>query len=259
MGAVLLRAICDLEQSRELEVIVVEPREQRAVELSSSYDCQVVPSCAQLPSKLEVVILAVKPQDSGPILAEIGTRAAGAPLVVSVMAGVKVELIETQLRGVARVVRVMPNTPARVGAGMSAYFCGGSVTREDRQFVADLFNSIGSTLEVSTETMIDAATAVSGTGPAYVFYVLEHLLNAAESLGFSSEESERLVHQTFVGALKLWESEGSSPAELRSQVTSPGGTTEAAIKILETERVGSTLEAAVQGANDRAAELGRCK
>jgi len=154
-------------------------------------------------------------------------------------------------------VRVMPNTPAQVGLGMNVYYADPSLGPQQLEPVTALLNASGAALAVPSEDAIDAATAVSGSGPAYVFYVAEHWMNAARKLGFSEEEAATLVQQTLLGATELWKAQGVPVGTLREQVTSKGGTTAAALEAFQANGVGTGLEAGIERAYQRAKELGR--
>jgi len=172
------------------------------------------------------------------------------------MAGISLAALRAGLAHEA-LVRVMPNTPAQVGLGMNVYHAAPAV--EDRQLraVEALLQASGETLAVASEDAIDAATAISGSGPAYVFYLAEHWMNAALKLGFTSQEAEQLVQQTLIGATALWKEQRVPVATLRAQVTSQGGTTAAAVEHFEQQEVGLHFEGGVERAYRRAKELGR--
>ncbi len=159
--------------------------------------------------------------------------------------------------GQQALVRVMPNTPAQVGLGMSVYCADPAVTPQQQEAVEKLFQASGATLAVESEDAIDAATAVSGSGPAYVFFLAEHWMKAAGKLGFSEAQAELLVQQTLAGATELWKRLGVPAGTLREQVTSKGGTTAAALDSFRESGVGPGIEDGVVQAYRRAKELGR--
>jgi pyrroline-5-carboxylate reductase len=203
-----------------------------------------------------VVVLAVKPQQAAEAMAALAGRLEARQVVVSIMAGVKVAAIQAAT-GHRAVVRVMPNTPAQVGLGMNVYHAAPGVTADQLAPVDALLRASGEALAVGSEDLIDAATAVSGSGPAYVFYFAEHWMRAAEGMGFTGDQARLLVQQTLKGATELWRSSGATPGVLRQQVTSKGGTTAAAIESMESAQVGSAIQTGVQRAYERAKELGR--
>jgi len=205
----------------------------------------------------DVIVLAVKPQQ----LADVCRALAGAlerdPLVISIAAGILTARIEEALGGAARVVRAMPNTPALVGAGITAIAPGRRATAADLNLAERLLGAAGAVVRVGEEDL-DAVTAVSGSGPAYVFYLAEAMREAASQLGLSLDVADALVRRTILGAGRLLEAEaGTLPEELRRRVTSKGGTTEAAVSELEARKVREAFVAAVIAAAARARALSR--
>ncbi|MBA2322945.1 MAG: pyrroline-5-carboxylate reductase [Pseudonocardiales bacterium] len=209
----------------------------------------------------DVLIVAVKPQDIGPLLGELAEELASRPgvVVVSLCAGLPTALFEARLPADTAVVRVMPNTPMVVGEAMSAISPGRLVTEEQLAEVERLLGAVGRVLRVP-EAQQDAVTALSGTGPAYFFYLVEVLIEAGVLVGLTRPVATELVVQTAVGAARmLRESEGfaAHPVALREAVTSPAGTTAAAVRELDAGGARAALTAAVEAARDRAVELGR--
>ncbi|WP_405241675.1 pyrroline-5-carboxylate reductase [Lentisalinibacter salinarum] len=203
----------------------------------------------------DVLVLAVKPQvmaDVLPPLAE--TVQASAPLVVSIAAGIRSDDIDAWLGGGLAVVRCMPNQPALVGQGMTVLYANRRAL-PGRDRADDVLSAAGPTLWVDEESMIDAATAISGSGPAYFFYLLEAIIATAVEFGFTPEQARRLAVQTAKGAAATAESEADEPAVLRERVTSPGGTTAAAFAVLEDVDVRAIFRRAIHAARRRAAEL----
>jgi len=203
----------------------------------------------------QVVVLAVKPQqlrkvaeDLQPLLAQ--------QLVISIAAGIRTDDLARWLRGYTRIVRVMPNTPALVSAGISALYAMPAVTAAERQTAESLLQAVGSTLWVQDEGLMDAVTALSGSGPAYVFYFMEALEQAGRELGLAAEDARRLSVETFVGASKLAGAGGEDPAVLRARVTSKGGTTERALLGMQSADLKQRIVDAVKLAAARSRELG---
>jgi pyrroline-5-carboxylate reductase len=178
------------------------------------------------------------------------------PLVVSIAAGIRLESLSRWLGGLERLVRAMPNTPALVHAGVTGLYAPSVVGTADRQAAETLVSAVGAALWFENEADLDAVTAVSGSGPAYVFYAMEALESAARGLGLPEGASRSLALWTFVGAAKLAIERGEDPAVLRAQVTSKGGTTERALEVLEAARVKDHFIAAVAAACERSRELG---
>jgi len=204
-----------------------------------------------------VLLLSVKPQYMGEVLAGIRDVARADALIVSIAAGVSTRFIESQLGGQTprRVIRAMPNTPMLVGEGMVALARGQHAAAQDVQLARGLFEAAATVIEL-TEDKLDAVTAVSGSGPAYFFYLVEQLIAAAVELGLAPDEARQLAVKTAVGAAKMLATSADSPQELRRKVTSPAGTTHAAITHLEKHDTAATLVAAVKAAAHRSRELG---
>jgi pyrroline-5-carboxylate reductase len=203
----------------------------------------------------DCVVLAVKPQHLREVALSLSALVAD-KLVLSIAAGIRARDISRWLGGHRRVVRAMPNTPALVLKGITGLFAEKSVDAADRQSAESVMGVAGPTLWVDTETQMDAVTAVSGSGPAYVFYFLEALERAAVELGFDGPSARRLASQTFVGAIELATEGDEDFATLRARVTSKGGTTERAVSTLEALAVGSAIARAVHAAAERSREMG---
>jgi pyrroline-5-carboxylate reductase len=203
----------------------------------------------------DLIILAVKPQDVDDLFSKIKPFVDPQQLILSIMAGIKIEAIVKGL-GTPKVVRAMPNLPAQIGVGMTVYTCSNDVTRIELVTVQNLLNSTGKAIYVDNEDMINAATAVSASGPAYVFYFMQGLIESAQQMGFSQAESELLSYQTFRGAVELFNKFDFSCQEWIGKVMSKGGTTEAAFKVFEAENIKEGYKKGVERARTRAEELG---
>jgi pyrroline-5-carboxylate reductase len=203
----------------------------------------------------EIIVLAVKPQSVRVASRELATLLKG-QIVITIAAGIRLSDLSRWLLGYRRLVRAMPNTPAMIGAGITGLYALSGVDIEGRTRASSVLEAVGSTLWCERESDLDAVTAISGSGPAYVFYFLEALEDAARGLGFGDAEARRLALATFSGAIRLAEQSDSEPSLLRAQVTSRGGTTERAIAALEEAGIKAAVAAAVQAARARAGELG---
>lgn len=201
-----------------------------------------------------VVVLAVKPQVMPTVLDELAQALPAEALVVSVAAGIKTEWFEFRLAAGARVVRVMPNTPALVGAGAAAICAGTHATGADLDLVESLMRAVGLVVRVD-EAEMDAVTALSGSGPAYVFHLVEAMLDAAEEMGLPRATARALAYQTLEGAAQLLKASDATPADLRERVTSKGGTTAAALKVMADADFHQTVVRALKAARDRSLEL----
>lgn len=205
-----------------------------------------------LVKECEIIVIAVKPQSFDALCGEISADMSG-KLVISIMAGKKIETIKAKLRA-NKVVRTMPNLPLKVRCGFTGWIASEEVSEEEKMLVAALFNYVGTELEVSDEEKLNALTALSGSGPAY-FYFLDYCMKLkALEYGFSEEEARKIVRSTFVGAAQLLDSSEISAKEWIEKISSKGGTTEAAIKIFTEEAQGAILEA-IEHAHKRAQEL----
>ena len=202
----------------------------------------------------EIVVLAVKPQVMADVLKEIAPVLREETLLISIAAGISCAKIEAELEGERRVVRVMPNTPALIGQGAAAIAAGAYADEADLEVAETILQCVGLTVRVD-EKELDAVTALSGSGPAYVFYLLEAMLDAAEEMGLEKETARVLALQTVEGAARLMKDSGESASALRERVTSKGGTTEAAIHTLNDENVKGAVQKALKAAYDRSVEL----
>ena len=204
----------------------------------------------------DIVILAVKPQDSPAMFAGMKHLVKPEQVFLSIMAGVRIETICEQL-GVTKVIRAMPNLPAQVGQGMTAYTATDDVTRFELLTIQNLLATTGKTLQLNDELSIDAVTAISGSGPAYVFYFMQSMIDSAQQMGFSPSEAELLVVQTFTGAIDLYNKSTFSCQEWIQRVSSRGGTTEAAIAVYNKQMVKDKISDGAFAALSRARELGK--
>jgi pyrroline-5-carboxylate reductase len=231
--------------------IAAEQRER----LAAKFGIKVSAHAAEVAREADTLVLAVKPQSM---------RAAARPLapllerqlIVSIAAGIRSDDLARWLGGHARIVRVMPNTPALIGAGVSGLYARPEVSAEEKARAQAVLRAVGDTIWVEREEAIDAVTAVSGSGPAYVFYFIEAMKKAALDMGFAPADAQTLVMGTFAGAVKLARASDEDVAVLRQRVTSKGGTTERALAAMEAEAVAAAIVRAVQAARQRAAELG---
>ncbi len=204
----------------------------------------------------DIVVLAVKPQQMRDAAQSVAAHVTDVPVVMSIAAGVRLADMSRWMNGYPRLVRAMPNTPALIREGISGAFALPDAGARGRKLAQRVLEGVGAVLWVVREELLDAVTGVSGSGPAYVFYFLEGLEQAAQELGFTKEEARTLAYATFAGTIKLASGSELEPGILRAQVTSKGGTTERAIGMLETESVKTHFVAAVKAAAVRAKELG---
>ncbi|MGH8665565.1 MAG: pyrroline-5-carboxylate reductase [Burkholderiales bacterium] len=224
--------------------------------LAHTFGIKVWSGIADVAQDVDTIVLAVKPQhmrDAAAALRPVLRE----QLVLSIAAGILTEDLARWLGGYRRIVRVMPNTPALVRAGVSGLFALAEVTAAERSRAEAVLRAVGETLWVAREELIDAVTAVSGSGPAYVFYFIEALRQGALELGFDQAQAQQLVLATFAGAIRLAQTSSEDVTTLRERVTSKGGTTERALATMNGERVAEAIAKAVHAAMQRAGELGQ--
>jgi len=206
-------------------------------------------------SDFDIVILAVKPQDFDVLAQSMKHHLKDSQIIFSVMAGITISKLESKL-SCSRIVRSMPNIPTQIGMGMTVFSASAKVDRKELFIIQNLINTTGKSVYVENEKLIDAATAISGSGPAYVFYFMQSMIKVAVDLGFSESEAELLVNQTFMGSVAIQSSYSLSNEEWIAKVASKGGTTESALRIFEKGALENTIVEAVKAANNRALELG---
>jgi pyrroline-5-carboxylate reductase len=237
------------------QVVASHPRSERREHLQREYGIRVVEGNVAAIEGADVVLFAIKPQMLGRVGKEIGPHLRRGQLVLSVIAGATTAALTGTL-GHDQVIRAMPNTPARLGKGMTVWYATPETTTEQREQAGALLGALGAQLEVDDEKFVAMATAVSGTGPTYVFLVMEALIDAAVHLGFPRHVAHDLVIETLEGSTLFAKQSGMHPAELRNMVTSPGGTSAAALHELESGRLRTVLSEAVWAAYRRTVELG---
>lgn len=236
-------------------ISVVEVDAGARTRLARELRVRAAPELDALTAVADCIVFAVKPQQMREA-ARMLYPFLGSQLVVSIAAGIRLRDLSRWLGGYQKIVRVMPNTPALVLAGMSGLCAMPVVSREDRARAERIMTAVGTALWLEREEQVDAITAVSGSGPAYVFYFMEALQEAAVDLGFDTADARRLALATFAGAVKLAQGSSEDAATLRARVTSKGGTTERALGAMEADAVRSSIARAVRAAAERSRELG---
>ncbi|CAB4330339.1 MAG: pyrroline-5-carboxylate reductase [Actinobacteria bacterium] len=237
------------------ELLIAERRADRAAELADKYGVTVVDN-GTAASRADTLILLVKPQDMPGVLAEISQTLRPGALVISIAAGITTEYLEGLLPAGTHVVRVMPNTPALVDQAMSAISPGSTCNAEHLETAETLMRSVGKVIQLP-EKYQDAVTAISGSGPAYIYYVTEAMIEAGVMLGMPRDVSTQMVYQTVFGAASMLMETQLHPTVLREQVTSPGGTTVAALRVFDDFKVRAAFLSAMEAARDRSIELGK--
>lgn len=251
MGEALLGGLLGGGWAQPGELAVVEKISDRRADLANRFPGIAV---VEHPAERADAVLAVKPDDAAAAGARL--REAGVDRVLSIAAGITTTALQAVLEDGARVIRAMPNTPALVGAGAAAVAPGSHATDEDLVWATSILEAVG-TVVVCDEMMLDAVTGLSGSGPAYVFWLAETLMAAGVEVGLSPDVADALTRQTILGAARLLKESGEPPADLRAAVTSPGGTTARGIAELEARGAADAFAAAVRAATERSRELGK--
>ena len=237
------------------DIRVVEIQAEARARLAAQFGVACVDSVAAAAPLGEVVVLAVKPQQMRAAAQALQPRLER-ELVITIAAGIRLVDLSRWLGGYATLVRCMPNTPALIGAGITGLYANAAVGAGQRALAEAILGAVGATLWVPQESQLDPVTAISGSGPAYVFYFIEALQQAAQEMGFSAADAKKLAVETFVGTARLAAQSAESVALLRERVTSKGGTTERALASMDADRVKDLIVRALHAANQRAHELG---
>jgi pyrroline-5-carboxylate reductase len=254
MGEALIRGLLTAKTIMPSQIIATDVRPERLGDLAKTFGIRTTDDNVKAVANADIVLLAVKPQQMSAVLAPLKLATTVRKVFISIAAGVTTARIESELGGKARVVRVMPNTPALVGAGAAALAKGACATDDDLATAELILGAVGITVRVE-ERLIDAVTALSGSGPAYVFYVTEAMIKGGVAAGLDEALARKLAIQTVYGAAKLLEESGEEPESLRRKVTSPGGTTEAALKVMGERKLAEIFAEAIKAAEQRSREL----
>jgi pyrroline-5-carboxylate reductase len=256
MGTAIVPGLVAAQVIAPQDTTAIDVDETQLEKLAADPGVNTTTDIETLSGASDAIILAVKPQSMEDVLRDLSPHIGPSHLIISIAAGISSSFIEERVGGEPRVVRVMPNTPAMVRAGATALCRGSRATDDDMEFAVCLFSALGTTVVV-TEEQMDAVTAVSGSGPAYFFYLVEKLTKAGVEQGLPAEEASELARQTLYGAGKLLRETGAQPEDLRARVTSKGGTTAAAVAIFDHADLGSIVSKAVSAAAARSKELGK--
>jgi pyrroline-5-carboxylate reductase len=256
MGEAIISGMLRQQLVQPDQITAVEPRPDQRDRLQTTYTIATSDNAAEVAQASNVIIFAVKPQILPQVLPTLQQTLHPDSLGISIAAGVPISLVATMLAHPA-IVRAMPNTPAQIGAGMTVWTASSSVTDQQREWARLILGALGEQHYVDYEQQLDMATAINGSGPAYFFLIMEAMIDAGVHMGFSRPVAEQLVLQTMYGAVAYVQQTGQHPALLRNAVTSPGGTTAAALSMLEQEGLRSTLSKAIWAAYERSCELGK--
>ena len=241
-------------QSGMKEIIVSEPRDERRTYLEKTYNVKTTPDNTEVIKKSNTIILAVKPQNMDDVTAGISDFVSNEKIVISIAAGITLSYLSSRLK-TSKIIRVMPNTPALVQEGMSVLSMSECIHDKEMGIIRGIFMSIGRVL-VLPEKYMDAVTALSGSGPAFIALFTEHMINAGVKMGLTRDNASELAIQTLIGTARLLET-GMPPDRLREMVTSPGGTTAAGLKVFEDRGLKDIVTAVLEAAANRSKELGR--
>jgi pyrroline-5-carboxylate reductase len=252
MGEALISGLIS-SRFPKAQIVFTEKRAERAREISSKYGAREV-ELAELAKTSDVILLVVKPQDLELLLTSLGADLNKNAALVSFAAGKTTDFINGIVGPDISVIRVMPNTPTLIGLGMAAMSLGRAVDSEQAKFVSEFLATCGKVISVD-EKLQDAVTALSGSGPAYFFAFIEEMIKSGISLGLSSDQATTLAIQTMIGSAAMLEQSGKSATTLRENVTSPNGTTAAALKVFSDANLGEIIERAMTAARDRSQEL----
>ena len=256
MAEAIIKGVLDSQIARASEIVASDPDTSRRDLLSSKYGVEATTSNTEALSSGEITVLAVKPQTLSQVFSDLEGRSGDGKLVLSIAAGVKLDTIRSGLRHDV-LVRAMPNTPARIGRGITMWTATEGVDSEGKEACSSVLQALGEEVYVDDEKYIDMATALSGSGPAYVFVFIEALIDAGVHMGLAREVSQKLVLETVLGSAALVKEMDAHPAVLRNMVTSPGGTTAEALLALEEGGFRNTLMQAVLAAYRKSQGLGR--
>ncbi len=254
MGSALVKGMVNMGNIDPGTVYLYDLSVDRKKQLASEYNCKVVENLDELIPYCKKIFIAVKPQDTEGLLNSIKPLVQPGQIYISVAAGITINYIESCLLPGTKTIRLMPNTPCLIGEGVIVISAGDTVTEDERREVENMLKPLGVTIRMP-EKLMDAATGLSGTGPAYVYLFIETMIDAGVSVGIRRDVASKLVIQNVIGAAKMLDSNAQHPAELRNLVTSPAGTTSAALLTLEEEGFRSCLIKAVMEATRRSGEL----
>ncbi|MCU0559271.1 MAG: pyrroline-5-carboxylate reductase [Desulfobacterales bacterium] len=256
MGEALVSGLVQSGSARPENITCTDVREERLEELRARYGVRTTPSNTQAAAHSEIVVYAVKPQLMAEVLKETSGELDMSKLVISIAAGVPLRAIESLLQKQLRLIRVMPNIAASVKESATAISAGKHAKKEDIELAMAIFNSVGKAVFLRENYLMDAITGLSGSGPAYLFIIVDALADAGVKMGLSRKDAQFLAAQTVLGAAKMLMETGEHPGQLKDRVTSPGGTAIAGIHTLEKGGLRTTLINAVEAATQRSKELG---
>lgn len=256
MGEVLMRGLIQSGSVKKKDIITSDTNRDRLSYIEKTYGVRTTTSNVKLVESASIVIIAVKPQNVDDLLEELSKSSHEEHLFISIVAGITTERLAANMHHQSGIIRVMPNAPSSVLAGIAALCPGRNVSAADLKRAVSIFECVGKTVVIRNEALMDVVTGLSGSGPAFVFLVIESLSDAGVQLGISRKEASLLAAQTTFGAAKMLLETGRHPSELKDIVATPGGTTFAGLKMLEKGNFRSTIMDAVEAATVRSRDLG---
>ncbi len=256
MGLTYAEGMSRSKLLKRRNIMVLDKSEERMQEVDRMAHFDAQDNLANCVPEADVIMIAVKPYHAEALFKELKPFVKQGQVLISIMAGMSIKAIK-EFTGLEKVVRAMPNLPAKVGKGLTSYVASKEVSRLELLTVEELLNTTGKSVKVENENYIDASTGISGSGPAYVFYFMQSMMEAALQMGFSENVSRVLVSQTFTGAVELFNQDTISPDSWMKKVASKGGTTQAALDSMKDNKVGDLIKDAAFAAFDRAVELGK--
>lgn len=256
MGSTYARSFLRSHIVSKEEMLILEKNQKKVIALEDKDIGTITSRPEECIPVADLIILAVKPQDSSSLFVAIKDHLDPNQVILSIMAGIDTNRIVEKLK-TPKVIRAMPNLPAQIGMGMTVFTSTSEVTRIELVMVQNLLNTTGKTIYVEDEDMLNAATAISGSGPAYVFYFMKMLIDNAREMGFTGPQAELLTWQTFRGAVELYHKNNHTCDDWIAMVSSKGGTTEAAIEVFQEKKVPQAVKKGVFGALQRARDLGK--
>jgi len=256
MGLAYARSFLKYNIVQPSELLLVEKNEERRAHLEKLQIGKVVTTTDALLGESDIIIIAVKPQDFEELSHSLSKVISAKSIVLTIMAGIRISFLEERLKH-KNIVRAMPNSPAELGMGMTAFSCKENVSLEQIRKVENLLATTGRTVYFENEDLLDAVTALSGSGPAYFYYIVKHMIEAGKKMGIEESVAAILVKQTMMGSFHLINNAGKSLDDLIKAVASKGGTTEAALSTFEKTHVGEGLVEGILAAENRAKELAR--
>lgn len=258
MGLTYAKGMSKSKLLKKENIMVLDTSEEKLEEVNQLSNFDAHRNLVDCVPNADIIFIALKPYHAIDLFKKLEPLVNTEQLLISIMAGVKIETIK-EITGLTKIIRAMPNLPAQIGKGLTSYVASAEVSRIELLTVESLLDTTGKSVLVKDENFIDASTGISGSGPAYVFYFMQSMMEAALQMGFSPSVSKVLVAQTFTGAIELFNQNNLSPNSWMKKVASKGGTTQAALDSMDDNNVGELIKEAAFAAFDRAVELGKEK